>query len=96
MNFKFQSIAINDLILNHENPRIDPVKNQGMAINAIMDKYLKKIKKIAKDIAIYGLNPGKRWLVVKNGTKYIVLEGNRRLTSLKLIINPNLMMQSQS
>jgi len=51
-----------------------------------------KIFLLAKDIAVHGLNPSERVMVVPDEDdekKYIVLEGNRRVTALKLLNNPD-------
>ena len=90
MTNKNQSIRITDLLLYIENPRFEPVKDQKHALAVMMEKMKKKIKKLAKHIAIYGLNPGKPWYVVPNNGKYIVHEGNRRLTAIKLINDPTI------
>lgn len=51
-----------------------------------------KVFALAKDITQYGLNPLERVMVTpdeNNKKKYIVLEGNRRVTALKLLNNPD-------
>jgi hypothetical protein len=51
-----------------------------------------KIMALAKDIAVHGLNPSERVMIIpegKSNKKYIVLEGNRRVTALKLLNNPD-------
>ncbi|HFC30381.1 MAG TPA: hypothetical protein ENJ44_04980, partial [Oceanospirillales bacterium] len=52
-----------------------------------------KIFALAKDITGYGLNPTEKVMVIpdkKNDKKYVVLEGNRRVTALKLLNNPDM------
>lgn len=90
MSYKKQLIKIDDLLINPENPRFDPVKNQKQALSVMIDKIKDKIMNIAEDISKNELNPGKKWYVVEKDGKYIVLEGNRRLTAIKLINNPKL------
>lgn len=90
MSYKKQSIKITDLLVNSENPRFDPVKNQKQAFSVMIEKIKPKIKSLAEDISQNGLNPGKLWYVAKNDKKFLVLEGNRRLAAIKLIINPTL------
>ena len=91
MNTKKQFIKIEDLLVNPKNFRFDPVANQKEAINIMINKMKQKVKKQAEDIAKYGLNPIETLAVTKtyNG-KYIVHEGNRRLTAIKLIDNPRI------
>ena len=89
-----KQIEINKLLINEQNPRFHSVKNQKLAITTMLklNKMDSKIKKLAEDIVTNGLNPAKPFLVLKkkNGEKYIVLEGNRRLISILLINNPNI------
>ena len=90
MTYKKQTIRIADLLVNSENPRFDPVKDQKHALALMIENIKPKIKNLAEDIAKNGLNPGKSWYVEANNGKYIVLEGNRRLTAIKLINNPKI------
>ena len=90
MEDKTQEIELDDLIVNCENYRFDPLGSEKEAILKLLDVYGKEIVKLARDIAEYGLNPLKR-MSVKSWAedKFIVLEGNRRITALKLSNNPN-------
>jgi len=90
MAYKKQSIRISDLLVNPENPRFDPVKDQNRALAVMIKNIEPKIKNLAEDIAKNGLNPGKSWYVEANNGKYVVFEGNRRLTAIKLINNPKI------
>ena len=91
MNCKNQLIEIKNLLFDIENPRFERVKDQQSAIDAMLRKDMKpKLKKLAEDIAKKGLNPGEPLYVAKENKKYIVLEGNRRLTAIKLIADPQL------
>jgi len=52
-----------------------------------------KLATLAKDIAEFGLNPADRAMVAadeKERGHYVVLEGNRRLSAVKLLNNPDL------
>lgn len=54
------------------------------------DRESKKILKLAEHISKNGLDPSELQLVYKdNDSRYIVIEGNRRLTALKLLMNPD-------
>jgi len=82
-------IPIESLLVNPENPRFEPVKNQQEAINTMLSKAGNTVFNLAKDIAQHGLNPSKSLMVVEveNG-QYLPLEGNRRVVALKLLHNP--------
>lgn len=83
------------LKLDQENVRFggDIAQNQREAIELMMadPDDAKKILRLAEHIATHGLDPTELQLVTpdRDGT-YTVLEGNRRLTALKLLVKPDL------
>ena len=83
-------IDIANLRIHPENPRFDIVSNQKEAIYTMIREQDKKLSNLAEDITSHGMNPLKLVGVValKDGL-YNVAEGNRRVTALKLLINPN-------
>lgn len=87
-----RSISVGSLLLDVVNPRHDPVEDQRKAIEAMLEVEGEKVLKLARDIAVRGVNPLDRLMVIDhgNGRNYIALEGNRRLTALKLLNNPEL------
>src|SRR5690606_32955486 len=90
-----QSIPLSLLKLDQENVRFgsDIAQNQREAIELIMSdpEDARKILKLAEHISLYGLDPTENQLVTPDGEgNYIVLEGNRRLTALKLLQKPDL------
>lgn len=87
-----RSISVGSLLLDVTNPRHDPVEDQRKAIEAMLEVEGEKVLRLARDIAVRGVNPLDRLMVVAhgNGRNYIALEGNRRLTALKLLNNPDL------
>lgn len=92
-----KQIEIDRLLINEQNPRFSSVNSQKLAIKIMLQKMESKIKKLAEDIAKNGLNPAKPLLVKKkNSEKYTVLEGNRRLISILLIGNPNIVSLEES
>jgi hypothetical protein len=83
-------IELGKLLVNPENYRFDPVTDQREAILTMLRSQNNKIIRLARDIAQRGLNPTRRLQVKEvGGGKYVVLEGNRRITVLKLITNPD-------
>jgi hypothetical protein len=89
-----QDIPISRLRLDSANPRLDDgQQTQKEALAAMMGAQGSKLVALARDIAKVGLNPLDRFLVLQaedDPKDYVVLEGNRRLTALKLLINPEL------
>lgn len=93
MNYKRTSIDIFDLNINIENPRFEMVETQRDAIKTMIIDQGDKLLKLAEDIINEGLNPGDPIFVVKDKNEkkqYNVLEGNRRITALKLLKRPEL------
>lgn len=78
-------INISTLMVNPENYRFSPVKDEKTAIKVMLDKHNSRIKQLLEDIATFGLNPSDILMVCKIENKYITLEGNRRLTALKIL-----------
>ncbi|MEA1919735.1 MAG: hypothetical protein U9N52_07840 [Campylobacterota bacterium] len=105
---KLKKININDIRLDLHNPRL-PLsirKGEGTKSTAELDKdvltYLIKTGSITELILSIGENgffAGEALLLVKNEdepNKYTVVEGNRRVTALKLLHNPSLATASKN
>ncbi len=88
---KIDLIALEKLQLDGENPRL-PSSYQGKTESEIIQWMLSDESIIELMLAIgqNGFFIGEALLVVKDGDNYTVVEGNRRLTSLKLLKNTNL------
>ena len=85
-------LRIEDLILDHENPRITHVQGQQDALQKIVKDQKSKLVKLAQSIVERGLNPMDRFLVLRRGpNSFVALEGNRRVAALKLLTNPAVM-----
>lgn len=88
-------IPLDKIKLDQENVRFgnDVAQNQREAIKLMLSapEDAKKLLRLAEHIAEHGLDPTELQLVTPDddGT-YIVLEGNRRLTALKLLQRPDL------
>lgn len=100
MKRDIRPINFNVIKLDQENVRFggDVAQNQREAIELMLadPEDTKKILKLAEHIVLYGLDPTELQLVVPDGEgNFIVLEGNRRLTALKLLQNPDLCTQEK-
>lgn len=83
-----QFIQLDKIFLDLNNPRHIPHPSEVETINYLCEN--EDIFNLAKDIALYGLNPLENLAVVKDnktGT-YVVAEGNRRLCAIKLLNDP--------
>lgn len=85
-----KSIKVNNLLLDRENPRLPNTIDSEVSIIEYMVS-TEQILNILEDIANIGLSPIEGVAVLKEGSSYIVLEGNRRVSALKLLNNPNLL-----
>lgn len=88
-----KNIDIDNLLLDENNPRIHQADNQKHAIKEIIRGQGDKLYHIALHIAENGLSPLHRLAIVSTEDekgKYLVIEGNRRVSAVKLIICPDL------
>lgn len=86
-------LQINQILLDPVNPRHEPLQSQVEQIKAMIDSQKEKLVKLAEDILASGLNPSDLITVIPHpseNNKYIVVEGNRRITVLKLLNSPSL------
>lgn len=92
--YEYKQLRVTDLLLNTQNPRFDPVQHQAQAIHAMIEDQGDKLTELAKHIASNGFSPMEIVLVQPIGTQWLVREGNRRVTALKLINEPELIPDS--
>lgn len=87
-----KTIKLTSLFVNTENYRFEPLSSQKEAIDKMVENQGDKLYFLADDIMVHGLSPVDLIMVTpsEESNKYIVLEGNRRITSLKLLNNPTL------
>lgn len=88
-NKKYKSISISNLIINPDNDRFESVENEKQAIDIMLTKLGDKIYYIAIHILENGLSPKPFYVMPskKSNKKFLVKEGNRRTTALKLMAN---------
>lgn len=91
-NFEYKEISINDLYVNPENYRY--IEDASDEKDAIIEMFkvttgtpTKEMLNLSKDIVTDGLNPFEMPIVCfdEDLCKYIVYEGNRRITCIKLM-----------
>ena len=87
-----KTIKLTSLFVNTENYRFEPLSSQKEAIDKMVEDQEDKLYSLVDDIITNGLSPVDLIIVTpsEDSNKYIVLEGNRRITSLKLLNNPTL------
>jgi hypothetical protein len=93
-----KKIKLTDLQVNTENYRFEPVSSQKEAIDKMVDDQGEKLFHLAEHIVINGLNPNDRIQAVvssHDSAKFNIVEGNRRIVTLKLLNNPDLIDHSK-
>jgi hypothetical protein len=88
-----QGISVGNLLLDTSNRRNTKQDSQKAERDAIIAEQGRKLVNLAKDIIEHGLNPFDLPLVVdaEDGLgNFIVIEGNRRLTAINLMLKPEL------
>ena len=89
----FETFKLSELRLDEANFRIGSTSSQRDAIQAVIADQRAKLVNLAKDIlAEGGLSPGEPIWVFRDPVSnfYVSVEGNRRVTALKLLENPSL------
>lgn len=84
-------ISIKSLILSEDNPRLDLTLSEEESIYNMVKNQNNKLYVLALDIVKYGLNPLDTIAVCPSDIYegyYKVYEGNRRICSLKLLLDP--------
>lgn len=85
------TLKTGSLLLDSKNTRI-PSDRRSEDQRRLLQELLENedVKDLASSIANLGLFPNERLLVMAAGRHFIVLEGNRRLAAIKLLLNPGL------
>ena len=94
-SFTRKSIPVSKIDLDLNNSRFGKAKDQKDALlkNLEVNRNASgnKVLNLARHIIANNLNPGDLiYLYSRDGKRYIDKEGNRRMTALKLLANPNL------
>lgn len=83
----FRDIPLGDLLVNRANDRHGELENETAAMAELFRLREGHMRKLAEDIVAEGAiyDPP---LVSPEGDEYIIFDGNRRITCMKLIISP--------
>ncbi len=92
-----KKIFTTSLKLDDQNPRLPTTvtglpHRQNQIINYLIEQ--ENVYPLARTIAIQGYFPNEEPLVYKEGDKYIVVEGNRRVAACKILLHPDLLTNS--
>ena len=81
-------LPVTELLLDQGNYRLGPLESQTDCINMMFEEFGGKIENIAKHIAENGLSPDHIVVLKNEQGHWVVRDGNRRITALKLLNNP--------
>ena len=86
-------LSIDELLLDLDNPRLVSISSQSEALANIVRLNLGHFRNLMASIRDDGLDPGDSLYVVRSedGPDFVVLEGNRRLSALKVLSNPDVL-----
>lgn len=86
---QYKDLRPSQVVLDPDNPRLpDGTSSDREAANRLLDDGLISL---ARDLARTGqANPSELPIAMRQGTKYLILEGNRRFAALMLLKDPNL------
>lgn len=87
-------VQVSNFLFDEENPRL-PSPNQGQreVLRALAANQGAKLRVLAEDIVAFGLDPSQLMVVRRVDSpdnRYVVLDGNRRLSALRALENPEL------
>jgi hypothetical protein len=90
-----RQVPLKDLLVDQNNPRLsEKYDSQNDTIQSMIKLQGEKLVELAKHILKYGFNPTNLLLVSpsedENNSMFDVLDGNRRVTTLKLLEKPEL------
>ncbi|GAA4704284.1 hypothetical protein [Nocardioides conyzicola] len=88
----YKRLRASQVRLDPQNPRLpDGTDSDHEAVNRLLSEGYKQLLALARDLVEMGeSNPAELPIVMKDGNKHLVLEGNRRFAALKLLANPDL------
>ncbi|MFW6775952.1 hypothetical protein ACOACO_16830 [Nocardioides sp. CPCC 205120] len=89
---EYKRLRPSQTLLDPQNPRLpDGTSNDREAINRLLTEGYTQLLALARDLCHRGeANPTELPIAWKDGSKYVVFEGNRRFAALKLLADPML------
>jgi hypothetical protein len=90
---EYLELSIDELLLDEDNPRLGSVNSQSAALEAIVHLNKAHFLNLMLSIKNNGLDPGDNLYVIQaeGGDDFVVLEGNRRVSALMVLNNPDVL-----
>lgn len=93
MSYTTRTVRVSSLHLDSQNPRLgEKIASQGNIFAELLstDTKVRELSTLASSIVKLGLDPSQLPVVVEEDGELVVIEGNRRIAALKLLLRPNL------
>jgi hypothetical protein len=90
LNWETERLSVEDIYLDEENPRVFVDELSQENIRDFLIDHFGVVNLAASIQEQGGLPPAERPLCIKENNKYIVVEGNRRITACKILLNQEL------
>ncbi|QPO08273.1 ParB N-terminal domain-containing protein [Sulfitobacter sp. B30-2] len=89
----YLELTVDELLLDEDNPRLGSVGSQSEALETLIHLNPTHFRNMMLSIKKNGLDPGDNLYVIEAGEDgdYIVLDGNRRLSALKVLSGPDVL-----
>ena len=89
----YLELKVDELLLDEHNPRFGSAGGQSGALEALIERNPDHFRNMMLSIKENRLDPGDNFYVIKarKRGRYTVLEGNRRLSALKVLFDPSLL-----
>ena len=86
-------LTIDELLLDEDNPRLGAVSSQSEALEMLVKMNQNHFRNFMISIRDNGLDPGDSFYVIakQDDDDFIVLEGNRRLSAMMVLLNPDVL-----
>ncbi len=90
---EYLELSIDELLLDEDNPRLGSAGNQSEALERLIELNPAHFRTLMHSIKENGIDPGDSLYVIEadESEDYIVLEGNRRLSAMKVLVNADIL-----
>jgi hypothetical protein len=91
--FAHLELTIDELLLDENNPRLGAAGSQSEALEMLVNMNQSNFRNMMISIRNNSLDPGDSLYVIEadDDEDYVVLEGNRRLAALMVLVNPDVL-----
>ena len=89
-SMKKEKLELSKIVINKDNDRFEPQVSEKKAIEEMINNEKDRLYRLGVDIKEKGLNPMTIPCAIRHNGKFVLKDGNRRMTTIKLIKEDNL------